>query len=425
MTWDAAQCSDGRVSDAEDVLDSGRPPLPRRVRAAAWVAVAVAAGTLVGLREWPRSAPKHHPVAASSSAAQRVPPPVVLRSWPSAPEACGGYADLPLVSSGPVTQPTGLGLLVGGPTLSEVDFDSGRAVRLPKVLLRHDEYIAGLVTAAQTYALTDTCTASGQAVSRMVRVDAAGQATDVRLPSGAGTVFADGSRAWSVTYPDEHHQNASLVLVAGGDSVLLPAGVWPDSMTAGVVMGSTSSGHVVLADAATGHLRADLGTGLPLAAGSGLVTWTDGCDLSTIAPCTVHRRSVAGGPVASYRVPRPPGGSAGVISSDRRLLAFTLERAVQDPRYDQGHPIPPADVAILHLDTGGLTVIPGIELPAKMAASLAFSPDGRWLVMALNAGTRTRLLAWREGLSRAVETQPLAGLVFGPPAFVVQSRPGA
>lgn len=46
--------------------------------------------------------------------------------------------------------------------------------------------------------------------------------------------------------------------------------------------------------------------------------------------------------------------------------------------------------------------------------SLAFSADGRWLVIALDAGSNTRLLAWRSGLAHPYETTPIAGQGLGP-----------
>lgn len=81
--------------------------------------------------------------------------------------------------------------------------------------------------------------------------------------------------------------------------------------------------------------------------------------------------------------------------------------------------MPPSDIAIIDLDTGALDVVPGIELPAKMSPGLAFSADGRWLVIALNAGTNTRLLAWQHGLIDPYESTPVAGFVLGAPAIVV------
>ena len=74
-----------------------------------------------------------------------------------------------------------------------------------------------------------------------------------------------------------------------------------------------------------------------------------------------------------------------------------------------GYPLPPTDIAWLHLDTGRLDVVPGIELPGKVGLSLAFAPHSDWLVAALDAGRDTRLLAWRPGLAHPEETAPLTG----------------
>jgi hypothetical protein len=118
-------------------------------------------------------------------------------------------------------------------------------------------------------------------------------------------------------------------------------------------------------------------------------------------------------------LPRPPGFSAAALSPDGRLLAFALERRGQDPRYEQGHPLPPADIAVLHLDTGTLEIVPGIELPAKTVLALAFSRDDRWLMIALDAGSRTRLLAWRSHLPHPYETRPVPGPVDVPAIAVL------
>lgn len=218
------------------------------------------------------------------------------------------------------------------------------------------------------------------------------------------------SSASRVSYPGDGHPHGFVDPLGGGhrrDRRRQPA------------IHADRSGALLLVDAATGRVRVDLGPGLAVAAGYGVVLWTRGCDEVSDGPCTLHRRRVAGGATASYHLPRPPGSTAGVLSADGRRLAFTLERAAQDPRYEQGHPMPPADIAILHLDTGALDVVPGVELAAKMSPALAFSTDGRWLVMALDAGTRTRLVAWRPGLTRPLESTPVAGPVSGAPAIVV------
>jgi hypothetical protein len=211
----------------------------------------------------------------------------------------------------------------------------------------------------------------------------------------------------------------------GGRRVRLPAGVFTNLITDGVVVGNvgspTGTGSLLLIDAATGHVRNNLGNGVPVAVANGLVLWTVGCDPSNHKPCTLHRRPVAGGRKTSYRLPRPP--CCGVLSPDGRLVAFSIERTAQDPRYQLGHPLPPNDVAILHLDTAQLEIVPGIESPAKMSPGLAFSTDSRWLVIALDAGPKTRLLAWRSGLPHPYESKPINGPALNaPPIVVLPSR---
>jgi hypothetical protein len=430
------------VGDERDLFESGRPQLPRRRRLRALIVSGLAVSALVVVGEWRRSAATHHPAAVAPTSTQvllpNMPPPTTTpAAWPTAPQACGGDAELPIVSSVPAKQRTGIELLLGGSRLHTVDFDSGRAARLPQVHLRSGEFVVGLLAASQTYAVTGTCATTGAASrSRLVRIGADGSASIATLPGSIGTVFADGPHAWGVTFPDDRGSNAFLVPLDGGSRVRLPTGFGPVAITGGMVVGnlvstptgfgSTGPGSLLLVDAATGHVRADLGTGPTVAVGHGVVLWTVGCDPSSDKPCALRRRSVADGATASYRLPRPAGFATGVLSADGQLLAFTLERAAQDPRFEQGHPIPPADIAILHLDTGALDVVPGIEIPAKMSPGLAFSTDGRWLVMALNAGTKTRLLAWRHGLIHPYESTSIAGLVWGPPAIVaLPSRPGA
>jgi hypothetical protein len=136
----------------------------------------------------------------------------------------------------------------------------------------------------------------------------------------------------------------------------------------------------------------------------------------------LHSRSVTGGPTASYRFPRP--AFDGVISPDRRLIALTLERPDLDTRFE-GHPIPPSDIAVLHLDTGQLEIVPRVEVPAKIFPGRAFAADGRWLVIALDAGPKTRLLAWRSGLGQPYESKPIAGPTMEPlPILVLPARTG-
>jgi hypothetical protein len=328
------------------------------------------------------------------------------------------------VASVPVAQRTGIELLVGGAALLAVDFDRG-SVTAVGVRLRSGEYVVGLAGTTTTYAVTGVCTTIGSSVSRLIRVGADGTSTTVALRGPLDAVLADGPRAWGVRFPDEQQPAGSLVPLAGGARVPLPTGLRPAAVTGGVVVGQVGStagggaGSLLLVDAVTGRIRGNLGAGVILAAAHGQVLWATGCDPGLPRPCTLHRRLVAGGVTTSFRLPRPPGFAPGVISPDGKLLAFIEERAGLDPRFASGHPLPPADVAVLHLDTGALHLVPGVEIPAKNPPGLMFSADSSWLVMALNAGTATRLLAWRAGLTAVYETTPIPGLVWGPPAVDV------
>jgi hypothetical protein len=127
---------------------------------------------------------------------------------------------------------------------------------------------------------------------------------------------------------------------------------------------------------------------------------------------------VSGGPISSYPLTHSPSSSTTAFSADGKLVAFTMQRPRFDPRFIADHPFPPADVAVLHLDTGVVHTVPGVEIPAKSAPALGFTSDN-WLVIALGAGTRTRVLAWRAGLMHAVESRAVPGLVGSPPALQV------
>jgi len=289
---------------------------------------------------------------------------------------------------------------------------------MSQVRLRPEEFVTGLIASKQTYAFTSVCM-TGQ--SRLLRIDADGSASTVTLPDSMAAVLADEAHMWAVAAAKHPNASAYLIPLAGGRRVRLPAGFFPDAITRGVLVGNVataepSTGPLLLVDAATGRVRANLGKGWPLAVGGGLVVWTRGCDAVHDKPCTLHRTSVTAGPTANYRLPRP--AFDGVISPDKRLFALTLERPARDTRFE-GHPIPPSDIAVLHLDTRRLEIVPGIEVPAKIFPGRAFSADSRWLVIALDAGPKTRLLAWRSGLAKPYESKRVAGPIMDPPPILV------
>lgn len=399
------------MRDEEEVLELGRPRLPRPVRLGALVVAGLTLIAAVAIRL--QSHPKTSPVAAEAR-------------WPQQRGACGDDVELPIVSSTQRDRNTGITAIVGGSTVSVVDFDGGRSSALPGAELSRGGYATDVAAESGTFAVAHNCAATDPPpTSRLIRVDAAGHHSSELLPGSVSTIFVDRGRVWGIGFPSISHPYGSLLSLDVLRRVRLPSGFAPAAVTDGVAVGTLiatprGAGDIVLVQPDSGRVLADLGQGQLLAAGHGVVVWTVGCWIDSKQPCLAHQRTISGGATSTYRLPRPIGFARGRVSPDGRSVAFTLERGSQDPRYLLGYPVPPADVAVLHLDSAALDIVPGVELPAKPAPGLAFSSDGRWLVIAVSAGARTRLLAWRPGLAHPLETSPVASASLGTPAVVVR-----
>ena len=399
--------------DDEELPERPRPLPARWVRFAGLLLVVAALAVLITIRISSRRA---HPVTAREAPVRAAshPPASLLPAWPTAPGACSSDVDLPIVSSTPPGAQTGIRVLLGGDRLRSVDFDSGRSTVIAAGAMRPGEFVGELAIGVQTYAITTSC---GPAPTRILRLDD-GRVSAVALASPVDTVLIDGFRVWRVSLSATGGQ-VWMALLPGGRRIRLPDGFLPQAVTDGVLVGYSATDSLTLVDVATGRRLGDLGRGLLLAAGHGVVLWAVGCDPGIPEPCTLRSRAVAGGRVNSYRLPRPPGlAGPSVLSADGRLLTVPIERAGPDPRYQSGHPLPPSEIAIVRLGSGKVQIVPGIELPAKTSPGLAFSADDRWLLISIDAGTRIRLLAWRSGLIHPYETAPIA-------ATVVQSAPVA
>jgi hypothetical protein len=110
-----------------------------------------------------------------------------------------------------------------------------------------------------------------------------------------------------------------------------------------------------------------------------------------------------------------------VFSPSGAVAAFQLARARPDPRVTTGHPLPPADVAVLHLRTGRLDIVPGLELPPGTGAGLAFDATGSWLLATVSEGDHGELLAWRHGMPGPALVTRLPGPLMAPPPLLVPS----
>ncbi len=399
--------------DEPEELLSGARPVPRWVRVAGLVLVVAALGVL-GVRALDRGGGSQ-PAALSASSStpatshspQIAPPlfrqpggPLILPAWPTAHGACGDQPQVALVSGRQRAHATGLRVVVGGARVWRVDFDRGTqsAVRTPPLGAgAYVEQIAG--SSAVVYGC------------RTSRTRTLTLGTDAPAVSHGGPVdvYQDGRRTYVVRESSARHPRP-LLSTPGRPSVQLPRNFTVTGVTDGVVSGSALLGGEyvgMLLEADTGRITNRLIRGQPVAAGGGVVISQAACDVTRRAPCTLRSTSVSDGATRSYRIPHSPGLQPGVLSPDGREYAFLIERSHQDRHYSMGYPIPPADIAWLHLDTGRLDVVPGIELPGKVGLSMAFAPRSDWVVVALDQGVSTRLLAWHPGLAKLQEAAPI------------------
>lgn len=413
-------------------LDVGPSPAVSSVmRRRGWLTLLVAAAVLVtGIgvvnhqRSKPSAAPKSSPdtsasvpttTAGSSSATTSG------RAWPTASAGCGGQAYLPLVSSAlPLAERTGLQVRLG-PRLTTVNVDHARVSPQPELRLTAEEFVSQLVPDGPgSAALITTCQQSAQ--SRVVRVDAADHARQVAAGHFDGLV-AGGRHVWASLSSADANAPVRLDPLDGGAVRSLPAGFGVVGAYQDLIIGyqpppaaadPNTAGPLVILDPVTRRVRATIGPGSAApTVSAGLILWTDGA-CTPGRRCVVHRYDLAAGTRSSrnYHLSLATDANLGygTISPDQRLLAFQLHRPAPDPRFDQGHPGTPSDIAILHLDTGQLDTVPGIELFAKSTPGLVFSPDSRWLIIGLDEGTRTNLLLWHPGLSHPAATVTIPGL---------------
>jgi hypothetical protein len=396
-----------RGDEPEELLAAGRP-LPQWARPAGAALVVLVGGYLAvhAISGDATHKAAALPTAASASHSSQIAPPLfrqpggprMLPAWPTARGACGDRPQLALVSGQQPARGTGLTVLVSGAGVRRVTLDTGARTTVHTPLPALGAYVDQL---AGSTGVGYPCLPS------QARVFTLGTRTSVTSPSGSVDLYQDGRRTYLVRDASSGHP---VLTTPGRPSVRLPRHFDVVGVTHGVVAGSASVlGHYVgmLLDAATGRLRMRLSQGQPVAAGGGQVISLQGCDVSRLAACTLRRTAVSGGATRSYTLPRPPAGLHGVLSPDGREFAFLLERAHQDRRYSMGYPLPPSDIAWLHLDTGRVDVVPGVELPGKVGLALAFAPHSDWLVAALDGGRRTRLLAWHPGLVHPEEATPI------------------
>ncbi len=384
-------------------------------RRARWAAVTLTCLAVGGLLV--HAALGQHGAASTATTARSLPMPAPAplvrmgKSWPSTGASCGTDRFLPIVTADPLRVPTGVRIEVGGQTVHTVDVDA-RSVSSPETVnLPANEFVSQLVVSGgASYALVQPCESTD--TGAVFRVTAQGSALLLASNRHIDGLFPDGhGGVWAAEVADIATDGpVVLVQLPGSGVVRLPAGLQPVAVSGHRVIAMTqnsaeshgsASGSLVTYDLTSRRLGPSLGRASSLTASAGVLLWTEG-PCSAAAPCILHRYDLATGAssVRGYSLPVEASVTGGVISPDRRRLAFALPREFDDRHVDTAGFGPPLDLVMLDLGTGVLEGIPGVELPPTAPAGLTFSADSAWLVIALNEGASTRLLLWRPGLSR-------------------------
>lgn len=421
---------------SDDAVEfGGWPRPPRWVWAIAGVAAAaVLAGEVVartGPHHAAASAPSRPPAAAASVVAgSRTPTAGPVAPWPSAVGACGSAIELPQIRLARRHAHVHGRVLVGGTGLRQVTLGGAVSGPLPGLPARGWLVTSVVAGPGAAYAFDTPCAGSSASV-RVYRI-VAGAAH--RLGISADALLGGRRHAWGVTYLP--HAVLAQVLASGGHAVMVNSNLDPVADTAaGLVVAAYhgSAGRpdtVELLDPNTGAVLRRLGDGFPMgAAGHVLLVALHGCALLPAhGTCTLQSvHLTTGWPEATVVLPAgrvPVWGDvpSPVFSPDGTLAAFQLARARPDPRFAAAAPGPPSDVAVLHLRTGRLDIVPGLELPLGTWAGLAFDPTGNWLLATVSEGDRGELLAWRPGMPGPALVTSLPGpLVEAPPLLPAPS----
>jgi len=398
-----------------------------------WAAAGVAAVTVLAGLVVARAGP-HHGAASLPSKLPAIAGSPVSGSgtrgsaarWPSAAAACGSAVSLPQIHLARQRAQVHGRVLVGGAGLRQVTLGSAVSGPLPG-LPGHGWQVTNLVTGAgAAYAFEVPCFGSSASV-RVYRI-AAGAAH--RSGVIAGALLGGPHHVWAVTYRPRAVLTQVISPRTAGRAVTVKSNTSPVADTAAglvaVAYHPREGGRptVELLDPDTGAVLRRLGEGSPLgAAGHVLLMSLRGCARPLAhSRCTLESVNLnTGRPTATAELPPgrvPVSGDVAspAFSPGGTLAAFQLARAKPDPRFAAAAPVPPSDVAVLHLRTGRLDIVPGLELPPITWAGLAFDATGNWLLATVSEGDRGELLAWRPGM-------PGPALVTGLPGPLVEAPP--
>lgn len=347
-------------------------------------------------------------------------------AWPTTTGLCGVANLKPFVDGArPLTEPVDLRLVTGG-NPATVDLAAG-TVSAPLFTAGSPHYVADLASDPMGIVVLMSHCDDESAFKHVIRVSPYGES---EIPLTADTsrarLISGGNRVW-VELPPEGAYGYNPIMLAAADltgaSVTLPAGLIPLGVYSGqgptdLIVGQYRFGRgglpsdsFAMVNTATGKVTREFGpadhdadtindSDVVNAQMSGrfviAAPWScEGTcplrryDLATGAESSVELHPAADHLLSGLTVAISPSGGLAAVE----LYDQPASPAPFDPsRRSDGTQL--ARIGLIGLDDGSVRALPGITLGSEQSPALTFSPDGRWLVVAIADGDSTRLLLY-------------------------------
>jgi hypothetical protein len=385
-----------------DVLESG----PSRFGGTGrwrrpWVLLLVlaAGAALIGLRASEAGGRGDSPPAASAAASEPdrsvVPPPAPPIEQPACTDNCrpGRFRLDARTGFGP----PGLRLVTSGNQPVLLDVGTGRTTPVPGLPLVADQAASlfqvpgGLVATVSAAAPVDSYLVRGSAPAvRLGRFDGA-------IPSRDGGLLAY-DMGWNPPTPGRLASFTAAGRLRWQRPFRQPTGVIRDTRYGLLIHDFADpdggGGPVRLVDPRTGAVRREVAwTEQVLTSTERYVVWLSGPCQDDGGPCQLLITDLGNGHTSAYPVPLDRVPSTAALTPDGRLAVGVGGL----PGFVPGR-VRDGFVALLDRSRGTYTRLPGLSAQVKHVPTVAWSPDGRWLLMAVQPDDQhDRLVLWRPG----------------------------